>query len=532
MRELNDKEVVSMYRVIGNLNKVASHFHVTKERIKGILTSNGVEIKRQGNRKTVSNETILLMIADYEMNHMTIEEISEKHGVYVKKLRRIFDEHGISVGKWKFHEKKPCNKKTENSSKTQKPNKETKQCPYCEWKTYDIYNKSYAYAKHICGHHSVSVREHVKAYPDDSPFFERYNDKHEMVQCKICGKYRKIIDNRHLLKHGITLMEYKSSYENADVISLKCKEKLHKCWENMNNNQEWDRFSSSYERDICEFLEANGIKYHQHDKKILGGNEIDIVLDDHMIGIEFNGLLWHTEWFGKKGQNYHRDKTERCKENGYRLIQIFEDEYVLHKDIVLGKILHIAGVSNPVGKIMGRKCSIDRITACEAETFLSKNHIQGFAQSTVYVGCKHEGQIVGVMTFKKIADGKWDLNRFATDNRYICQGIGGKMFKWFVNEYKPSYVKSFADRRWTLDECDNVYTRLGFKLECVTKPSYCYYYKGDNKPLRFHKFGFRKQILHKKYGFPLSMTETEMVKELGYDRVWDCGLLKYVWRDN
>lgn len=25
------------------------------------------------------------------------------------------------------------------------------------------------------------------------------------------------------------------------------------------------------------------------------------------------------------------------------------------------------------------------------------------------------------------------------------------------------------------------------------------------------------------------MTETEMVKKLGYDRIWDCGLIKYVW---
>lgn len=25
------------------------------------------------------------------------------------------------------------------------------------------------------------------------------------------------------------------------------------------------------------------------------------------------------------------------------------------------------------------------------------------------------------------------------------------------------------------------------------------------------------------------MTETEMAKELGYDRIWDCGLIKYVY---
>lgn len=25
------------------------------------------------------------------------------------------------------------------------------------------------------------------------------------------------------------------------------------------------------------------------------------------------------------------------------------------------------------------------------------------------------------------------------------------------------------------------------------------------------------------------MTETEMVQSLGYDRIWDCGLFKYIW---
>ncbi len=27
------------------------------------------------------------------------------------------------------------------------------------------------------------------------------------------------------------------------------------------------------------------------------------------------------------------------------------------------------------------------------------------------------------------------------------------------------------------------------------------------------------------------MTEKEMTKELGYDRIWDCGLFKYEWVD-
>ena len=69
---------------------------------------------------------------------------------------------------------------------------------------------------------------------------------------------------------------------------------------------------------------------------------------------------------------------------------------------------------------------------------------------------------------------------------------------------------------------------MGFRLEKFLKPEYKYT-KGQYK--RIHKFNFRKQRLHKKYGLPLTMTETEMAKELGYDRIWDCGLIKYVWKN-
>jgi hypothetical protein len=38
-----------------------------------------------------------------------------------------------------------------------------------------------------------------------------------------------------------------------------------------------------------------------------------------------------------------------------------------------------------------------------------------------------------------------------------------------------------------------------------------------------------KKLLSKKYGLDIRMTESEMAKELGYDRIWDCGLVKYVY---
>ena len=114
----------------------------------------------------------------------------------------------------------------------------------------------------------------------------------------------------------------------------------------------------------------------------------------------------------------------------------------------------------------------------------------------------------------------------------MCQGIGGKLFKYFIKNYNPEYVKSFADRRWCVDENNNLYTKLGFKIDSILNPDYKYYNEKVNKYDRIHKFNFRKQILHKKYGLPITITENKMAEELGYSKIWDCGLIKYVWKKN
>ena len=58
-------------------------------------------------------------------------------------------------------------------------------------------------------------------------------------------------------------------------------------------------------------------------------------------------------------------------------------------------------------------------------------------------------------------------------------------------------------------------------------PEYRYFKNGEI--IRHHKFNFRKQVLHRKDGLSMALTETEMVKKLGYNRIWDCGLIKYVY---
>ena len=286
---------------------------------------------------------------------------------------------------------------------------------------------------------------------------------------------------------------------------------------------------SKCEEEIYSFIleKLNNEEIIKRDRSILTGKELDIYIPSLNIGIEYNGVIWHSEKFGTN-KYYHLNKLEECNTKGIKLIQVFEDEYINHKDIVNSKILRALGVYDGLEKISARACLVKEIDNELSKDFLEKNHIQGFVNSTKYLGCFFNSKLIGVMTFTEESDGYWNLTRFATDNKYICRGVGGKLFSYFVKNFKPIEVKSFADRRWTLDKDNNLYTKLGFKLDKILEPDYRYV----NGKERIHKFNFRKNALHKKYGFPLSMTELEMANNLGYYRIWDCGLFKYIWKND
>ena len=283
------------------------------------------------------------------------------------------------------------------------------------------------------------------------------------------------------------------------------------------------------ENEIYEFCKKLYPSSEQSNRTIIYPYELDIYIPEINAAIEYNGLLWHSDKY-KTNKNYHLNKLNACKEKGIKLLQIFEDEYVNNRDIVYEKIKHILKKCDNLPKIMGRKCEVKVINKTLAKEFLTKYHIQGYVASTIYLGCYHNNELMGVMTFKQEENKRhWELTRFASNYNYICQGIGGKLFNYFIRNYDCNEIKSFADRRWTIDEDNNIYLQLGFKFDSYT-PSEYRYFKASDGIIRQHKFAFRKQKLNKKYGLPLTMTEREMTDKLGYTRIYDCGLIKYVWK--
>ena len=81
------------------------------------------------------------------------------------------------------------------------------------------------------------------------------------------------------------------------------------------------------------------------------------------LAIEYNGNYWHSENKGRDSK-YHLNKLNECNNKGVSLIQIFEDEWVSHKDIVLSKIRHMLKKDEKLEKVYGRKCMVKEIGKC------------------------------------------------------------------------------------------------------------------------------------------------------------------------
>lgn len=276
---------------------------------------------------------------------------------------------------------------------------------------------------------------------------------------------------------------------------------------------------------ICKSIDKNEVV--RHDRNILNGKEIDIIIPKLKIGIEYNGLKWHSDEF--KDKKYHLDKLNVANSKGIKLIQIFEDEYNEKKEIVLSKISHLLGLYKNKAHIMARKCVVRGLDKVQARMFLNKNHIQGYGKCSFSYGCFYNEKLIGVMSFTEYDNNKYELIRFATDINFICNGVGGKLFKYFLKKHNPIEVKTFADRRWTINRECNFYTKIGFIEDKILEPDYKYVNTSDPQT-RIHKFNFRKKTINKKYNLPLKLSENEMIKEIGYSKIYDCGLIRYVWK--
>ena len=91
-----------------------------------------------------------------------------------------------------------------------------------------------------------------------------------------------------------------------------------------------------------------------------------------------------------------------------------------------------------------------------------------------------------------------------------------------IEDTSPDSVVSYNDNRWGNG---SVYKQLGFDNRDCTLGYYYIDYKS-----RFNRLQFQKHKLVESDAAP-DKTEIEIMRERGFDRIWDCGQSLWVWEN-
>lgn len=278
-----------------------------------------------------------------------------------------------------------------------------------------------------------------------------------------------------------------------------------------------DLNNSSYENEIQQFLTKNQIGFVQRTRKIIPPLELDFYIPSIKLGIEFNGLYFHSS--AVIPDDKHKTKWVLAQNAGVKLLMINEDEWLYNADAIKSKILYCCGLS--IRGVGARKLYIKEIDYNIAMDFCADNHIQGSPSTCMKAfGAFHGEKLVSVLTISKQRGiDSFEITRFCTDGKTYA-GVFSRLLKEALKQY-PRLV-TFADLRYS---DGGLYETTGFTRVSVLKPDYKYVYRNKS----YHKSLYTKARIAEKFGIDMTnKTEREAMIEQGFHRIYDCGKIKYV----
>jgi len=254
--------------------------------------------------------------------------------------------------------------------------------------------------------------------------------------------------------------------------------------------------------------------------QLLNQCEVEFTQEDKIFNIPSKNIIIKVvELYNSKEPNGQLNFLKQSVDK--RVIQIFENELLDKPKIVFSRLKHYLGLVKR--RIFARKCEVRLIDFNTKNKFLDKYHIQGQDYgSGIFLGLFYKNRLVNVMTFS-VRDNDYELSRFSGINHFNVCGGASKLLSFFEKNYHPHHVFSFADKRWSVG---NLYYQLGFQLTKENEPSYFYFHPPEKK--LHHKFGFRhKYLINKLLNYDASKTEWENMSSHGWQRIYDCGLIKF-----
>ncbi len=242
-----------------------------------------------------------------------------------------------------------------------------------------------------------------------------------------------------------------------------------------------------------------GMAIYESDRRVLNGREIDIWIPSRKLGIEYDGLFFHTG--DDKDPDYHLMKTLGCEKKGVRLIHIFSDEWEEKRKLVLDLITRALGKYR---EIPASECTISPISKKEGDRFLNEFCLLGTDErADSYIGISSPRSLLAVMSYSTL-NGIEILRYSELPGLKISGGIESCISSMAME----GPITARVDRRISRG---TEFLEAGFSLVEATPPN-VYYTKDYKSRIPSHK---------------VKLNEGQIEKN-GLHPVYDCGYLVFI----
>lgn len=281
------------------------------------------------------------------------------------------------------------------------------------------------------------------------------------------------------------------------------------------------------------------------------GKELDIVVPDHHLAIEFNDIFSHSEQAivtvhrRPRPHGYHAAKTREAREQGYQLVHVWEDDWLHRRELILRALAHrlhavdrlpdVLPDINPLAcqRLYARNLTARRVHGGIARRFWQDNHLQGPVHCTVNIGLYDSDGVLRALlgigrknhgSRVSLPDGTWDIQRYAT-----LGVIVGGFTKLLAHAETLVPVDTWTS--WSDDDISDggMYQTSGFVVDKRQAPSYSYVGR-KTRWERVHRSTYTKQrfINDPDLTYQSGQTEHEAALANKLYRIYDAGKTRWV----
>lgn len=178
---------------------------------------------------------------------------------------------------------------------------------------------------------------------------------------------------------------------------------------------------SKKEQYVAEWIKSLGYDILQNDRTLLYKGELDIVIPNEKLAIEFNGSYWHSSQ--RRDKNYHKGKLDKCSNIGYSLIHINEYDWDKNENAVKTILKHRLGINKIVNAY---NYVIKEISYNEINEFLEKYSFYNIIENCNYMGIYDKNEFIFVVQIQK------KYNNFILFKTWYITNKLRKYHKWKI----------------------------------------------------------------------------------------------------